>query len=193
MLSDNKALYDFFTKHGLQDNQLIADIQNALLPVALDKKTIIFRQNQRAQSRFFLPKGIIRYYICDHKGREHTKSFRVGPTFLGSAYVTHSKSHYPFTAEVVKAETLYALDIKFWQSLIEKNYSFMRFYNQYMTSLFMEKEKRELSFLQHSAFDRYSQFQTEYKEYVSFIPKWMIASFLGITPEALSRIIKRSR
>lgn len=191
ILNDIEALQWFFHHYGLRDNKIIKSIQDSLIKIELSNKTIIFMQNQPAKSLFFLPKGVSRYYIIDIEGVEHTKSLRMGPTFLGSFYAIHGGGENPFTAEIVHASSLYSLDLNYWRGLLEKDTTFIKFYVNFITDLFIEKEKRELSFLQESAEERYHQFQKTYAELIDNIPKWITASFLGITPETLSRIRKR--
>ena len=57
--------------------------------------------------------------------------------------------------------------------------------------LFMKKSKRELSLLIQSAEERYLNLFTEQPELLQFIPLKYIASYIGVTPQALSRIRKR--
>jgi CRP-like cAMP-binding protein len=57
--------------------------------------------------------------------------------------------------------------------------------------LFMKKSKRELSLLIQSAQERYLNLFTEQPELLQFIPLKYIASYIGVTPQALSRIRKR--
>jgi len=57
--------------------------------------------------------------------------------------------------------------------------------------LFLKKSKRELSLLHESAEQRYLNLFTEQPELIKQIPLKYIASYIGITPQALSRIRKR--
>jgi len=57
--------------------------------------------------------------------------------------------------------------------------------------LFLKKSKREISLLKHSAEERYYRLFDERPELIQFIPLKYIASYIGVTPQALSRIRKR--
>jgi DNA-binding MarR family transcriptional regulator len=58
-------------------------------------------------------------------------------------------------------------------------------------SLFLEKSKRELSLLTNTPEQRYLNLFTEHPELIRKIPLKYIASYIGVTPQALSRIRKR--
>jgi hypothetical protein len=58
--------------------------------------------------------------------------------------------------------------------------------------LYIRKEQREITFLRDSALERYQRFLREFPDVVERVPQHYVASYLGITPEALSRL-KRSR
>lgn len=53
---------------------------------------------------------------------------------------------------------------------------------------FLYKSKRELSFMKDSPTDRYLKLQTEQQQLIQEIPQKFLASYIGITPQALSRI-----
>ena len=57
--------------------------------------------------------------------------------------------------------------------------------------LFLKKAKRELDLLNKTAEERYLSLFTERPELIKEIPLKFIASYIGITPQALSRIRKR--
>lgn len=57
--------------------------------------------------------------------------------------------------------------------------------------LYMEKSKRELSLLSMTAEQRYLNLFSEQQELIRLIPLKYIASYIGITPQALSRIRRR--
>lgn len=53
-------------------------------------------------------------------------------------------------------------------------------------------EQRVMMLLSHSALERYEAFLVSYPDLINRIPQWMIASYIGVTPEALSKA-RRSR
>jgi len=58
-------------------------------------------------------------------------------------------------------------------------------------NFYVGKERREYELLQLSASERYLMFDQEYPGLARRIPQYYVASYLGITPVALSRIVSR--
>jgi CRP-like cAMP-binding protein len=58
---------------------------------------------------------------------------------------------------------------------------------------FLAKEQREFEFLQFDVLERYNKFKDDFGPLMGKIPQHQIASYLGITPVALSRVLSKSR
>ncbi len=68
---------------------------------------------------------------------------------------------------------------------------FLECYCHFMEQIFILKEEKESSFVKDSAEKRYLDFCVDYPELKDKIPQQQIASYLSITPVALSRIRQR--
>lgn len=58
---------------------------------------------------------------------------------------------------------------------------------------FLAKEQREYEFLQLDVMERYNKFKEDFGPLMGKIPQHQIASYLGITPVALSRVLSKAR
>ena len=81
---------------------------------------------------------------------------------------------------IIKAEKVY--------KLLETNIHWQQIYRNLLERVYIIKEKREADFLLLNATDRYMNFIKEYPHINKMIRQHHIASYLGITPESLSRI-----
>jgi CRP-like cAMP-binding protein len=84
------------------------------------------------------------------------------------------------------------LEFKFseWMKMIEAEIRWYPVVFKLLQNIYIMKEMREKSFLLDNATERYLQFRKEYPEIEEKVKLYQIALFLGITPEALSRIRK---
>ena len=152
---------------------------------------LLITQGQPAPKLFFLLKGYVRYMSVSEDGKEFTQSFASAPGIAGSTRAMTRSVCSLFSVEAL--EDVLCLEFN-WQDFFSKMKNqdgFLYAYNQLLENLFINKEEREYAFVQHSAEQRYLNFLKENSSLVNKLPLKMIASHIGITPIALSRIRKK--
>ena len=108
-----------------------------------------------------------------------------------SIVVTHSPSQI-FISAVTEA----ALTVWSWETLeelFERELTWATLGRLIAQHLYVRKEQREVSFLLQSATERYHTLLAEFPADLDAVPQYQIASYLGITPEALSRLKKHAQ
>jgi CRP-like cAMP-binding protein len=169
------------------DRTLIASL---LKPKEIEKGTILLKQGDVEKSVAYIENGIFRHYSIDKDGKEISLLFTFENWFVGeiSSFLTQSPS-YCF----IEALT----DAKIWQlsyDNLQKLYLHTtvgdRFGRIMMEQLFIRKAKRERNLLMMNAEERYLDLIRHAPHILQNIPLKYIASYLGITPQALSRIRK---
>ena len=139
----------------------------------------------------YVTKGLFRYVYTNGKGDEFTKGIIVENFFLCSysAMILGKPSHFSIEA----LEDSQVLEI-IWQDfthLLEGDIFWVKFLLKFVEKGFMIKEKRERDLLLLDAETRYKNFLEEFPEMDQRIKQSIIASYLGIQPETLSRIRKK--
>lgn len=137
----------------------------------------------------FVNQGLLRsFYIL--KGKETTTFFQL-PGYIAvdlKSFVQHTPSieHIQAVSDsellVVRRKDLYALYNEDWK--------WQQVGRMLVEQAYFDMEKRSISLQIESAQDRYEKFLSEFPEVIQKVPLHQIASFLGISPETLSRIRK---
>ncbi len=151
----------------------------------------ILKQGQLAPKIYFLMKGYVRYLSLSEDGKEFTQSFASAPGIAGSTRAMSRQSKSLFSIEVLDDVLCLEFD---WQSFFEimkDKPGFLMAYSLLLENLFIKKEEREYAFVQKTAEQRYLNFLAENPQLRDKLPLKMIASHIGITPIALSRIRKK--
>lgn len=139
----------------------------------------------------FLHKGLIRAYVMDEAGNEFNKNFFAEGRFPGS--MTALLNNEPSFLAIQALEPVEVVEIDFSQfrALLETNSELMMFQIRYLEKHWLlEKESKEIGYLQYEAKQRYQDFLINYQSILPRLSQFHIASYLGITPTQLSRIKK---
>ena len=135
--------------------------------------------------------GLFRYYYLTETGKEFTKGFFPETSFLSaySALLRDRESY--FSIEALEVSRIITIDYPAWKALLENSLPWHRFLLALIQRGYCVKEARERAFLLFDAQTRYQTFLNEYPGLENRIRQHYIASYLGITPVALSRIRRK--
>ena len=151
------------------------------------KNEIITRRGETENYLSFIERGIVRFYIPDDEN-ELTFNFSFDKEFTCAydSFLTQEPSGYELQA---------LTDTIIWQisyNDLQQVYAQTKVGNYLgrfaSEKLFLAKSKRELSLLKCNAKDRYLQLFKEQPQVLKYIPLKYVASYIGITPQGLSRI-----
>jgi CRP-like cAMP-binding protein len=156
--------------------------------IKINKNDHFISAGQRPDKVAFIAEGLFRVYYLSDAGKENCLVFRESGRFL-SAYnslLDNTVSKYSFQA--LEDSVLLYVTLKDYAELLKENECWQRVVSKYFQMLFIEKEEREIELLSIDAKKRYKIFVDKYPELPGRVSQYHIASYLGITPEALSRI-----
>ncbi len=155
------------------------------------KGQFIIHQGQPAPKIHFLLKGYVRYFSLSEEGKEFTQSFASSPGIAGSTRAMSKKTKSLFSIEALDDSLCLEFDWCVFFDVMKDKPGFLMAYNSLLENLFIKKEEREYAFVQQTAEQRYLNFLAENSYLGSKLSLKVIASHIGITPIALSRIRKK--
>lgn len=155
------------------------------------KDQLLIGQGQLAPKLFFLVKGFVRYMSISPEGKEFTQSFACAPSVAGSTRAMTRKNPALFSIEALEDVLCFEFEWSNFFTAMESQPGFLAAYNCLLENMFIKKEEREYAFVQHSAEQRYLDFLETSPQLRDKIPLKMVASHIGISPIALSRIRKK--
>jgi CRP-like cAMP-binding protein len=136
----------------------------------------------------FLSSGLFRYVYTHDNGSEFTKGIITENNFISSysAMVLNRPSY--FSIEALEDSNIIEIRWTDFTQLMDKDAFWIKFLMQFLEKGYIIKEKRERDLLLLDAETRYKNFLTEFPGLDQRIKQGVIASYLGIKPETLSRI-----
>lgn len=154
------------------------------------KNEILLREGEVSDTTFFVEKGLLRMYSIDKAGKEHVIQFAPENWIISdtTSQLLNEKSR--FYIEAIEDSTIIVTKDGFFDNLA-KVYPHVAEKNQrLMFNHIKNLQNRVNSLISTSAEERYLDFLKKYPNLMLRVPQWMVASYLGITPESLSRVRK---
>jgi CRP-like cAMP-binding protein len=154
----------------------------------IKKKQYLLQEGDITRHQYFVNKGCLRTYTIDERGLEHIIQFAIEDWWTGDMYSFLTQTPARYTIEALEDSELLCLEKNALESLYEKVPKFEKFFRQLLQNAFISLQERIISNLSKPADERYCTFIEKYPKMEQRLPLKQIASYLGITPESLSRI-----
>jgi CRP-like cAMP-binding protein len=156
-----------------------------------EKNEYLVRAGDVVNNFYFIIKGLVRFFYCTEDGKEFNKHFAMENGFAGSFHslILHEPCGF-FIQALEKTETI-VLPNRVLNEFYDRHACWERLGRKNAEKLALIKEAREKELLLDSLEIRYRRFLKEFPGLADRIPQYHIASYLGVTDVALSRIRKK--
>ena len=153
-------------------------------------KKLLLSPGEYCNHTFYVLKGLLRYYSVDTKGNEHVLQFAPEGWFIVDRESMFFKKTSNFFIESLEDSEVLLLNEEFLKGFCQNHTEFVEFNNILLHNHIRHLQNRVNELLSLSAEERYLNFMKLYPNIVSRVPQSMIASYLGLAPESLSRVRK---
>lgn len=154
----------------------------------LRKGHFLFQEGEVCTFMTYVVRGALRKYSVDPKGEEHIVQFAVRDWWIGDMYSAFTGKPTRFYVDALEDSDILVIEQASIEKLFDEVPAFERFFRILLQNNHIATEKRIADALSLSALERYLQFQSSFPTIEHCVPQRHIASYLGITPQSLSRI-----
>ena len=187
MNHDHKLLYYFrkWTDVSQADEALIL---SAFEPFEIKRKHELLVAEQVCNDLYFITKGCMRSYYIDSKGVEQIYQIRMDNNWISDleSFFSHKPSKYYIQA--LEDTSMLRISNKRLEQLLLEIPSLERYFRILFQKAYINALDRLNSTMRDTALDRYNTLLKEHPEVFKRVPLIYIASYLGVTPESISRI-----
>lgn len=184
---------DFFKNIlSINDEKLLDQLMDITTCVHIKKGELLIRQGEEQKDFIFLVHGIFRGYYLDSNGKEITECIGFESGTPGMSVAINNEVS-PISIEALSKCEFIKLSGNELMSLIEKNISLMKIYNDILQTAMKVHWELKIMVSQHTVLERYQWFLEKYPGLIDQISNKIIASYLGMTPVTLSRIRRTVR
>ncbi len=155
-----------------------------------NKNEIILKEGNYCQKLYFIATGIIRFSLL-MDGIDRTFVFREEGSFCSDLESFLKKSPSKYTISAIEPTTILSITYENLQVFYNEVTYGERFGRFNIEQIFLGVVNHLATFYTESPEQRYVRFCKQHKDFLQRIPQHLIASYIGVSPQALCRIKKR--
>jgi CRP/FNR family transcriptional regulator len=173
------------------DNDSIDVLHRYIKPVILKKREFLLKEGQICRSIYFVEQGCLRMFFLNDKMSEQTTQFALEHWWISdfNSFMGNKPSEY-FIQAVEKSEIL-TIDSGSFEEVLKELPQMERYFRMIMEREWASAQQRIKYMYSLSKEEFYNHFCVSFPEFVQRVPQYMIASYLGLTPEYVSELRKK--
>jgi CRP-like cAMP-binding protein len=188
-------MYEMFFKKINEKVSLSPDeeeiCKTCLIPKKVRKRQYLLQEGDVCKYGAFVENGTLRSFTIDEKGHEHIVQFAIEGWWISDMYSFITGEPSVYNIEALGNSELLLLTHASQEELLRRVPKFERYLRLLVQGAYIALQRRLVLSLSQSAEEKYTKLIHTYPDIVQRVPQHMIASYLGITPETLSRIRKQ--
>jgi CRP-like cAMP-binding protein len=190
-----KGMYEVFFR-SLQEKvpfteEDLALFKTKLTPKKIRRKQYLLQEGDVCKFFAFVEKGALRSFSIDEKGGEHIIQFALEGWVISDLYSFLTGEPATYNIEALEDSELLLVDKSAHEELLNILPKYETWIRLQITGAYIAMQERLTSIISLSLQERYTNFTAAYPEIVQRVPQHMVASFMGLTPETLSRVRKK--
>ena len=186
-IEKTEIIFTHFEKFITLSEKLKSELSKRIKPIAFKKGELVLDANNISKKSYFIKKGILRtYFIKD--GKEISEYFSGTDEWVNSPRSFMQREKDIYYIDAIENTKAYYINVNDLVYLFDNFPEMERYGRLSMGTVFGHFMERITSMRFTSAKERYNHFQKTYSNIYHRIPLGMVASYLGITQETLSRI-----
>ena len=185
-----QRLSAYFSRYRkLSDHEKTVIEQHAVIK-SLPKGASLLREGEAVRMNFFVLKGCVRqYYLAD--GQENTSNFFTEDDWIMPS-VHHSRNGLSaYYLECLEETQLVVADNERGNAMLREFPEFQQIAQEVLEQEIMRQQHALAKYINESAEQRYLSMQESRPDLINRLPQYLIASYIGVKPESLSRIRRR--
>lgn len=170
-----------------------ASILSFFRALEVKKKETLLLDGEICRSMFFIVNGCLRKFFVNEKGVEQTTEFAIENWWITDTFAFERQIQSSFNIQAVERSVVLVLDLRAQEELLRKHPVMEHYFRMIYQRAYAAAERRIRYLYEMSREELYVHFSKQYPGFIQRIPQYLIASFLGFTPEYLSEIRAKLR
>ncbi|MEP6262787.1 MAG: Crp/Fnr family transcriptional regulator [Gillisia sp.] len=158
------------------------------IPKKLRKKRFLLHDGDPCIYTTFVEKGLLRSFRIDDKGNEHILQFGLQGWWVADLYSFLTGEPSEYNIEALEDSELLLITKPSWDKLLHEVPAFEHYFRILIQNNLIATQRRLMGTMSSTAEERYNKLLQEFPDIAQRVPQHMIASYIGVTRETLSRL-----
>jgi CRP-like cAMP-binding protein len=185
-----KELIEYIEKSISISDDIVNDLKAIIVERNIQKGELILQENTNRKIQIFVASGCLRAFYKTENDKDHTLQFATKNWWISDYMTLFNSEKSILSIESLSHSKIAIIEQSQLEELYLKFPEFGSINRMNLQNRIASLQKRIFWLLTLTAKEKYEKFIREYEVFEKVIPNYQIASFLGITPESLSRIRK---
>lgn len=173
------------------DDSSVALLYQYITPIKLKRKEFLLKEDQICQSMYFVEKGCLRMFFIDNKMNEQITQFALENWWMADHFSFIDNKPSPYFIQTVEKSEVLAINASSFEVMLREIPQMERYFRIVMQRAVAASQLRLKYVYEMSKEEFYQHFSTSFPEFVQRVPQYMIASYLGLTPQYVSELRKK--
>ena len=157
----------------------------------LKKRQFVIQPGYVCEYRSYIVKGAVRVFYLDDKGKEHTVSIGIEDYFFADFSSLINQEPATHFAEALEDCIIFQMKHEDIERLCSEIHALSQYFRKITEKAFASSRKRIIASIGKTSEERYLEYADKYPNIINRVPQYVIASYLGISAEFLSKIRSR--
>lgn len=173
------------------DEISVARLNQYIIPRKLKRKEFLLEEGQVCNSLYFVEKGCLRMYFVDDKLNEQITHFALEHWWMADHFSFLDKKPSPYFIQTIEKSEILEINSGSFEAMLLELPQMERYFRIVMQRAVAAAQLRNKYLYEMSKEEFYQHFSTSFPEFVQRVPQYMIASYLGLTPQYVSELRKK--
>ncbi len=166
----------------------IKRITSCLSITDIKKKAYLLEAGNICEGNYFVSKGCLRMYFIKENGNEQITQFAIENWWIADYMSLLLQTPSEFYIQAIENSEIIALSTSSFEQLVTEVPPLERYFRLVTQRAYAAAQFRIKFLYEYSRDELYHQFIAHFPEFVQRVPQYMLASYLGFTPEYLSKL-----
>ncbi|MGN8069461.1 Crp/Fnr family transcriptional regulator [Mucilaginibacter sp. SG564] len=152
------------------------------------KHQFLIQEGEAVKYHYFVLSGLLKLVYTDEAAKEHIVSFAMEDWWESDFYAFYTQTKATLSLECLEDTEVLCLSLDGYKKLCDDLPEMVRFFLEKANFGFIASQRRIISWLTLSSRERYEQLLKQSPSLIQRVPKSLLAAYLGVSRETLSRL-----